>query len=57
MQIQIKIKCTLPEQTQLKQNIKSTDNDTAINCKVINKPDDMTAGEWVLSMVEWEVTQ
>jgi hypothetical protein len=49
------IKCTADEQTQFKQNIKINDNDTAIIIKV-DKPEDMTSGEYFLSLVEWRIT-
>ena len=56
MEVQIKIKCSAAEQTQIKQNLQTDQNDTAIVYKPIYpKPEDMTAGEYILSLVGWEI--
>jgi hypothetical protein len=52
------IKCTPAEKTLLKRSIK------ADKCKVLceyrslcTKPDNMTCGEYILSLIEWEIEE
>ena len=58
MKTQIIISCTSAEQTQIKQNLQTNQNDTAITYKLIYpKPEDMTGGEYILSLVEWNIEE
>ena len=58
MEVQVKIKCSAAEQTQIKQNLQTNQNDTVITYKLIYpKPEDMTAGEYILSLVEWNIEE
>ena len=58
MEVQIKIKCSTAEQTQIKQNLQTNQGDTVIVYKPIYpKPEDVTAGEYILSLVEWEIEE
>lgn len=53
----IEIKCTKPEQILLKRSIKRCDcNRGACGYgEKCNKPEDMTCGEYVVSLIKWEV--
>lgn len=49
------IKCTPSEQTQFKQNLKINDNDTGIIIKISDKPENVTSGEYFLSLAKWRI--
>ena len=52
--MKITIQCTAAEQIEFKRNLKSTDT-KIIYTQQINKPDNMTCGEYALSKIKWEV--
>lgn len=57
--MEIKITCTEAEQIQFKRNIKINADDTGIvyTQPILNKPDDLTSGEYALSKIEWDIKE
>ncbi|HKL99228.1 MAG TPA: hypothetical protein VJZ06_04925 [Mobilitalea sp.] len=57
LQKPIKIKCrTIAEQMLIKRNIKATECNRFCEYKSqCTKTDDMTCGEFILSLVEWDI--
>ena len=53
------VKCASAEQILLKRSIKRCEcNPNACGYKEqCNKPEDMTCGEYVVSLIKWEVTE
>lgn len=47
---------TSAEQTQFKQNLKTNQADTEITYTIHDKPEDMTCGEYLISMIDWRIT-
>ena len=57
--MKISIECTVAEQTQIKQNLKINETDTGIiyTQQILDKPEDMTSGQYALSMVDWNIKE
>jgi len=56
--MKIEITCTVAEQTQIKRSIKVNAADTEIIYKPIKlKPEGVTHGEYILSMIEWRTEE
>lgn len=57
--MEIKITCTEGEQIQFKRNLKINADDTGIvyTQPLLNKPDDMTCGEYIVSLIEWDIKE
>jgi hypothetical protein len=55
--MKITIECTAAEKTEIKRNIKTNQNDTEIIYTIHNKPEDMTCGEYGLSLISWRIKE
>lgn len=54
----IEITCTQEEQTLLKRNIKADGCSPLCEYKPhCKKPKDMTCGEYIVSLIKWEITE